>query len=344
MMTREGQRQRDEHVRPLDRRHFLRITAVAGGAFIAGQAGKRWLGRSIPQTTTITETRLLMGTLITLSLVADDAKREQGRAAIAATFAEMERLITIFDWRQAGSPLATLNERGVLLHPPAELVDLLRRAALYSRASDGAFDVTVQPMLDAYRAGNEPDASQKAVVDYRRLQIGPKQIKLEPPGGRVTLDGIAKGRVVDGATAVLHAQGFPHIMVEAGGDLVGRGRRADGRPWQVGLNHPRQADLLGVLPVSEQAVATSGDYQHSFTQDRVAHHIIDPRRGISPAELASVTVLAPTATAADALSTAVMALGPDRGLALVDRLPHTAALLVTKEMNVLRSAGFPALA
>lgn len=262
---------------------------------------------------------------------------------MAATFAEMERLIALFDWRRADSPLARLNETGLLRHPPPELVDLLRQAALYSEASGGAFDVTVQPLVAASRAGKTPAISQSRLVDYRQLQISPTQIKLVQPSMAVTLDGIGKGRVVDGGTAVLQAQGFPHVMVEAGGDLVGRGRRGDGRPWQVGINHPRRNDLLGVLPISEQAMATSGDYQHSFTQNRAAHHIIDPRRGVSPADLASVTVLAPTATAADALSTALMVLGPERGLALVERLPHVAALLVTKEMDIIRSAGFPAL-
>ncbi len=320
----------------LSRRHFLQITAVASTVFLGG----RWLSRLTQPPTRHSETRLLMGTFINLTVVNDDPR--QAQQAIAATFAEMERLIALFDWRQPGSPLAVLNKTGRLAQPPAELLAVLQQAVQYSQLSGGAFDVTIQPLLEAVRAGAD-SAEARQWVDYRRLQITPQQIMMEP-GMQVTLDGIAKGRVIDGATAVLQTQGYQNILVEAGGDLAARGVRADGQPWRVGITHPRQAEgHLSVLSVTEQAAATSGDYQHSFSHDFAQHHIVDPRSGISPAELASVTVLAPTAMAADALSTAVMVLGSEAGLALIDQLPGTAALVVNKKMQLMQSANFPAI-
>lgn len=318
------------------RRHFLQITAVAGTVFLGGT----WVQRLAQKPTTLHETRLLMGTIINLSVVSDDAA--QGQQAIAATFAEMERLIALFNWRQAGSPLAILNQTGMLAQPPAELVEILQEAHRYSTLSQGAFDVTIQPLLEAVRTGTAT-AKTEPLVNYRRLTLSAEQISLEP-GMQITLDGIAKGRVVDGATAVLQAQGFGNILVEAGGDLLARGFRADGQPWHVGITDPRQTDkMLNSFQLTERAIATSGDYQHSFSQDFSSHHIVDPRTGVSPAELASVTVLAPTAAAADALSTAVMVLGSEAGLALIDQLPDTEALLVTKKMQIRRSAHFPAV-
>jgi thiamine biosynthesis lipoprotein len=319
----------------LSRRHFLQITAVASTVFLGG----RWLSGLTHPPTSHSETRLLMGTFINLTVVNDDP--QQAQHAIAATFAEMERLVALFNWRLPGSPLAVLNETGRLAQPPTELVAVLQQAHQYSQLSGGAFDVTIQPLLEAVRTGAD-SAQARQWVDYRRLQITPQQIMIEP-GMQVTLDGIAKGTVIDGATAVLQTHGYENLLVEAGGDLVARGARADGQPWRVGITHPRQADgTLSVLSVSGQAAATSGDYQHSFSQDFAQHHIIDPRTGLSPAELASVTVLAPTAQAADALSTAVMVLGAKDGLALIDQLPGTAALVINKEMQLIQSANFPA--
>ncbi len=324
-----------QHPATLSRRHFLQITAVASTVFLGG----RWVQRLAQQTTAVHETRLLMGTIINLTLVGEDTAQSQ--QALAATFAEMERLIAFFNWRQPGSALATLNQSGQLANPAPELVELLQDAVYFSRLSDGAFDVTIQPLLEAIRTGTDTSAPRQ-LVDYRQLHVSASEIRLAP-GMQITLAGMAKGRVVDGATAVLQTHGFSNVLVEAGGDLVANGRRADGQTWRLGITHPRQPEsTLKVLPVTGQAVATSGDYQHRFSQDFSRHHIVDPRTGDSPTELASVTVLAPTAAVADALSTAVMVLGSQAGLALIDQLPGTAALLVTKEMQLKRSAHFPA--
>jgi FAD:protein FMN transferase len=326
---------------PISRRRFLQITAVAtavSGVWLAG--GRLRLGQRVAA---ITETRALMGTVINLAIVGADA--QAARATIAAVFAEMERLIAAFDHRRPDSPLAILNRTGALSAPPAELVEVIERAQQYSAMTGGAFDISVKPLVDAYQAGIADAAAYRRLVNYREIQVSPAEIRLGTPGMALTLDGIAKGRVVDGATAVLQARGYENVLVEAGGDLMGLGRRADGAPWRVGINHPRQAGgcLLRVLPVSMQALATSGDYVYSFSQDYRQHHIIDPRTGLSPTDLASVTVMAPSAADADALSTAVMVLGSDAGLALATRLPHVEALVVTKALEIRQTAGFPAV-
>ena len=131
------------------------------------------------------------------------------------------------------------------------------------------------------------------------------------------------------------------MLIEAGGDLSLRGMRQDGYPWRVGISHPRAlSGYYEVLESSNGCIATSGDYEAAFTADYSYHHIIDPRTGSSPAELASATVLANDTTYADALSTAALVLGMTDALALLERLSGIEALLIDKELHSRRTSGF----
>jgi FAD:protein FMN transferase len=320
----------------MTRRQFLQITAVTGGLLAAGYG----LGQQAQSKTAVwRESRTLMGTLINLALVGDNKKRLMGTAE--ATFAEMSRLVALFDHRQPDSPLAQLNRHGSLTVAPPELVEVVSLALRYGELSQGAFDITVKPLLDKARQPESDSIWERSLVDYRQVVVNGRSIHLTQPDMAITLDGIAKGRVVDGAVAHLKQASYDNVLVEAGGDLVGSGRRADGTPWQVGIVHPRvPGTAVSRLSLNAQALATSGDYQHAFTQDFRHHHIIDPRSGQSPTELASATVVAPSAMDADALSTTLMLLGTTHGLNLIERLPHVEALLVTKALDIYQSSGF----
>lgn len=323
----------------LNRREFLKITALAGG----GVAGSWLLGKHFNQQLyTLKETRTLMGTLIHLTVVSDD--EEHGRSALNTTFAEMERLVSLFNYRQPGSPLDRLNREGVLHNAPAELTAVMSTASAFSELTAGAFDVTVKPVLDAYGNGRLPTTAEQSLVNYKNIQFSGDKIAFTTPNMAVTLDGIAKGYVVDGGVAALRAQGFENVLVEAGGDLVVNGHPTNEQGWRLGIAHPRPDVMEGYLAtfsMNNGAVATSGDYMHYFSEDRLSHHIIDPRTGKSPLDLASVTVIAPDATTADTLSTAVMVMGAKQGLLLANQLPDVEALIITKELTVRRTSGFP---
>jgi thiamine biosynthesis lipoprotein len=234
----------------------------------------------------------------------------------------------------------------MLSNPPIELVEVLHQAISISELTGGAFDVTVKPLVDLYQQtqpdlpGEDAVGEALAFVNYRKLSVPSAQVSLAP-GMAITLDGIAKGYIVDAGVAQLRKLGYENVFVEAGGDLMAAGTKQNQIPWRVGVQSPREAlsGILGSFEVKNQAVATSGDYMNYFTEDMAHHHIIDPRVGISPTELASVTVIAPTATLADSLATAVMVMGY-QGLQIVEDLSACEAYVITKFLESDKTSGF----
>jgi thiamine biosynthesis lipoprotein len=282
-----------------------------------------------------------MGTVINLTVM---SPHEDGLSlVIEKTFSEMQRWINILDHRSASSEVGQLNRTGQLASPSQELLYVIKQALSISVKTGGAFDITIKPVLDAYHDGSPMSDILKSLVGYQFIQHTQDQVHFSQKGVQVTLDGIAKGAVVDAGVAILSAQGFENVLVEAGGDLMAAGHRGAGDEWRIGLQHPRtnNADVLSVVHLVNQAAATSGDYQYYFSEDFSAHHIIDPFTFKSPQELASVTVLAPTAMEADGFSTAIMVMGSQKGMELADQLPEIEALMVSKDLRIYKSAVFP---
>lgn len=324
----------------ISRRNFLRIVAASGlsvglGATLLTNTNQNETGFRL------SETRILMGTPVNLTLVSTN--NPVNPAIITATFAEMERWVALFDHRNPQSALARLNREGTLPQPPPEMQHVFRKAQHYAELSGGAFDVTIKPLLDAQQRGESITPQLRRLVDYRQIRLRHDAISFSRPGVQVTLDGIAKGAVIDAGVAALQGQGYANVLLEAGGDLMAAGHKSGPADWQIAIQHPRTTSrlLTGPIALHNQAAATSGDYQHHFSADFARHHILDPRSGNSPPTLAGVTVLAPTALDADALSTTVMVLGPGAGLALIERLPGIEGLLITKDLQHRFSTGFP---
>lgn len=327
----------------ISRRNFIKISAVAGSMLVGG---KLLFDLAADEFVTVKETRLLMGTVINLAVVAES--RAAGEAAVESTFAELTRQVGIFNHRDAGSPLSVLNKIGKLANPPQELIEVLSQAMAISEMTNGAFDVTVKPLVDLYSKlqqklpGSDELEAALALVDYTKMSISNKEIVFSQPGMSVTLDGIAKGYIVDAGTAVLKRMGYENVYVEAGGDLMASGLKEGDLPWKIGIQSPRdsQPGLLNQVNVSDQAVATSGDYFQYFSADMRHHHIIDPQIGYSATELASVTIVSENALLSDALATSVMVLGIEKGIRLIESLKAVEAYLVTKNLEVVETSGF----
>ena len=333
--------------RRLLRRDFIKIVAVSGLAAGLGTGLTRRLVAA-GELTPVEETRGAIGTYIRLVLVSPD--RPAAEAAIQATFDRIAQLDLVLSHYRADSALGRLNGAGQLSQPPAELLEVLALAQQVHVWTGGAFDPTVEPLerfiLLQTQQGRLPAAADlKALlprVGLEQVVVTAEQVAFKRPGMAMTLDGIGKGYIVDAALATLGQHGFPQAMVDAGGD-VSTSKRADGLDWRLGIQDPRRVAgaTIAVTKLARGSLATSGDYLHAFTPDFSLNHILDPRTGLSPLELSSVSVMAPRTSLADALATGVMVLGRAAGLALVERLPGVEALLITKRDEVVRSASFP---
>jgi thiamine biosynthesis lipoprotein len=326
--------------RKITRRQFLQIVAISGAAGLAVKLGLDNLDAS----QFVSETRFLMGTVINLKVAGPDPKAAS--AAIRACLDRMATLEAVLSRFQAESQLSRLNRDGFLADADPSLLAVVQRSQELSQLTAGAFDITVKPVLDLYQAGPDlpgEDEVQRtlALVDFRKIDLHDRTIRFQKMGMSVTVDGIAKGFIVDEGVAVLNEYGFTNVMVEAGGDLMAMGEKTSHTPWKVGLQAPRDkiGNLMATFRVQNKALATSGDYMQAFTQDFSNHHIIDPRTGRSSPELASVTIMAPTVTLADGLATAVMVMGT-KGFSLIEDLPTCEAYVVTKDSIVLKTTGF----
>jgi FAD:protein FMN transferase len=299
----------------------------------------------------VRETHLLMNSVVNLTLVSDDPG--SAKEACAACVREMRRRVDVYNRFDPTSQLSRLNSDGRLKKPDPLLVDLINRSARISEASAGAFDVSIKPVLDEYLSfqalnGGLPPAQELLTalgkVDYRRIVYDQDDIGFALPGMSLTLDGIAKGAVVDAGVDTLRLRGFDNVMVEAAGDLLAAGERALQVPWRIGIRPPRDGmeQQLPILHIKNRAVATSGDYLQAFTSDYSINHILDPRRGFSSTELSSATVIAASASLADSLATTIMVLGAREGLELLGSFPGCEAYLIDKNLRSTCSPGMRA--
>ena len=326
------------------RRDALRITAVAGLSVALGTAALRELvERATLHRVSVTRTQL--GTAVTVTVMHTDPTK--ARALVDGAFAEIEHVEGVLSRYRGQSAVARLNRDGIIRAAPPELVHMVSRAHEYAQLSDGAFDITVAPVLNLYvqrfREGlPEPSEAEvaraHALVGWRDLSVDGATVALARRGMAITLDGIAKGYVVDRGVTALVERGADRVIVQAGGDTSTAGTADE--PWPVAIRDPH--DPEGVLGVVELhgSVASSGDYMQAFTPDRRLNHIIDPRTGRSPERSSGTTVLARTALDADAASTATFVLGPEAGVAFLDKLEGIRGIVVSKDGKRFASEGF----
>ncbi len=236
-----------------------------------------------------------------------------------------------------------------------DFLEVLELAAAASELTGSAFDPTVGPLVElwGFGAGGEGGQVPERTELERHLQAtgfshlgwrhSPPSVRRTRPGIQLDFSGIAKGYAVDEIWDLLAAAGFTAFLVEIGGEVRTRGRRADGRDWTVGVESPDASGIAGVVPMRDSAIATSGDYRNYFEHEgRRYSHVLDPRSGWPVShDLAAVSVVNSTAAMADALATALLVLGPAKGYELAER-EGIAALLVVRSAEGLQVTRTPA--
>jgi FAD:protein FMN transferase len=296
----------------------------------------------------------MMGTRVSINVhVGAQGEAAAAGAAVEAAFDEMARIEGLLSEWRPNSELSRLNRAagGEPMKVSPELRDILVRSRTISEETDGSFDVTFHAVgqLWSFTPGATPpdavDIQRKLpLVGWRGIEVDQEAgtARLAREGMMVGLGAIGKGYAAERASAVLHAKGWPNHVVEAGGDTFASGTK-DGQPWMVGVQNPDGAGVIGVLPASDRAVVTSGDYQRFFEHEgRRYAHILDPRTGW-PIELErspkSVTLVTSSPTEGDAYCTAVVVMGAEKGLRFVESRSDLDAIIVTRTGEIKVSSG-----
>jgi FAD:protein FMN transferase len=268
--------------------------------------------------------RAMLGLGTTLSLRAAHTSAAQADTALDAAVAAIRRVEASMNLHRADSELTRLNRQGFLDKPSEDLLTVLRTAQQVSQRSRGQFDVTVQPLWALHERARQqhrlPSAAEigaaKQCVGWQHLNVGAERIELRRPGMALTCNGIAQGHATDAARAALRRHGVVNALINAG-EYTAMGHNERDQAWTLGIEDPHDEQrLLAALRADGRAVATSADNRSAFTADHLHHHIFDPATGESPPALSSVTVLAPSAMLADALTKVMFVAGPEKILSL----------------------------
>jgi thiamine biosynthesis lipoprotein len=322
-------------------RHGVTALTCAVVLLVALPARAGWVGEAID----------LMGTRCSVELWADDEAR--GRELVAEVLAEYRRIDAEMSTYKPDSEISRVNAHAA--EAPMvigdELFRLIERSLELSVASEGAFDITYDSVgyLYDFRAHKRPTdaeiASRLPAINYRHVVLdrAKRTIFFTTQGVRINLGGIAKGYTVELAAAMLRARGVENAILNAGGDSRVIGDRR-GQPWIVGIRHPRVAgEVVTRLPLVDEAISTSGDYERYFEENgRRYHHIINPATGRPTEGILTVTVIGPDGTMTDGLDTAIFVLGVERGLKLIESYPDYETIIVDSSGKVSYSKGLTA--
>jgi len=335
----------------IKRRDFLKVSGIVGLSLATCPLGASFAEAVKFDKKLYKVSRSIIGIGTIVSITVLNPSKDQAEEAIAIAFEEIEKLSKLMSRFDASTPVAQLNRDGFLKEVPLELSFVIKRSMYYHQISNGLFDITVKPLLDLFIQSIKdpkrglPRAEEIAelleVVDTELISLNGKTIVFKKDGMGITLDGIAKGLIVDKAVEKLMVKGINHALLNAGGDIRAIGDKGNNRPWKIAIEDPlKRKDYPDVVAITNRSIATSGNYEVFFDQEKIFHHIVNPKTGLSPLINVSVSVQAPTAMEADALSTALFVLGPAEGTRLIDSIPSCESLTVTRNKKKIKSDGW----
>lgn len=290
----------------------------------------------------------MMGTKISVYFWLDDS--QDGNEVLEAVFSEVSRINDLMSTYVEESEISMINREAATHAVPVgdELLGLILRSIDISVLTQGAFDITYDSVGQHYdfREKRRPDLEtiqrELPSIDYRLIHAdrGDGTVRFERQGVRINLGGIAKGYTVERGVALLRRFGVRHAIVTAGGDTRLLGDRR-GKPWMVGVRDPRrEGKVVITIPLENEAISTSGDYERFFDEDgKRYHHIIEPSTGEPANGVHSATIVGPDAVITDALSTSVFVMGVDKGLRLIGTLPDYEGMVIDSEGRLYYSDG-----
>ncbi len=299
----------------------------------------------------VERTFVAMGSSLRVAIwSADDARAGSAAERVAEEFDRLDRVLSV--WKE-GSDVLRLNAAAgrAPVAVGRETLEVLTAARMASEWTGGKFDITFGALAEVWKFDHDQDNTiperaaieqRLQLVDYRTVHVDATQgtAFIARPGVQIHLGGIGKGYAMDAAVKMLRRDGFDNFLIQAGGDIYAAGTN-NGTPWTLGLADPRGShEAFAAVAVTDATFSTSGDYERSFMKDGVRyHHLIDPELGMPARGCRSVTIVADRALTADVLSTGVFIMGPEDGMALIERLPNVEGIIVTAANEVLVSSG-----
>jgi thiamine biosynthesis lipoprotein len=332
----------------LNRRNFLKVMAVLGLELVVPPAFAIPLSnvKFDKKLFKLEKTLPLMGTFVTITVL--DPSADKAQEAIEAGLSKTKELNNIFNRFNPNTQVSELNKKRILKDISPHLCEVFKKSNYYYRLSQGSFDVTIKPLVDLFKKtfafkGSPPSLAKiketLSLVGANMIYCSSKEIKLKEGMG-VSFDGIAKGYIVDKTAETIKNMGINYALINAGGDIRAIGEKN----WQIGIKDPfNKGDYIELINLKDNAIATSGNYEIYFDRKRLYHHIIDPKIGYSPGFSCSVSIVAPNAVDADALSTTAFVLKPLQGKRFIEGLPNTKGLIITKQEAKLQTNNWRSL-
>ncbi len=291
-----------------------------------------------------------MGTLVSITAVA--VNHDAANLVINAGFQEIKRLEQLLSTWISDSELSRVNDSAGIKPVPVspETLTVVLRSLQVAEVTNGAFNIVIGPAIGAWNISAQPRVPTTAELDALRplldlqavrADVSKRTLYLEKTGMRIDVGGIGKGYAADQAVVAMQKAGAVAGVVALSGDIKTFGRLPGGRPFPVGIQHPRKEGAVLVwIDLQDEAISTAGDYERYFEKDGVRyHHILDPLT-LQPARLCqSVTIVAREGIWADGLDTGIFVMGPERGMELVERLAGVEAIIVDAEGRMSVSSG-----
>ena len=289
----------------------------------------------------IKETRVALGTFVTIDIRNNISNKQ---SILDSAFSLIEKYEKQLSFSEPNSEISKINKcREEKIQVSLELAYLLQKSMQISEFTNGAFDITIGAITEKYdfvekKIPSTEQISQKiGLVNYKKLKIENNVLIKENSNIHIDLGGIAKGFIIDKVVEYLRNQGIENAGVDAGGDMfVMKNERSCG--WKIGIQHPRhKGEIFGEVCLKNMAIVTSGDYaRYSIQKGKRIHHIFDPETGLSADKSISATVIAPDATTADALCTAIFVMGPQTGTSLINNIENVEALIIYEKNGKLQ--------
>jgi thiamine biosynthesis lipoprotein len=296
----------------------------------------------------VQRTVLLMGNRFDIGVVS--SVKEQAEQAIEKSIAEIKRIEALLTTFSDDSQTNQINQNAGIMPVKVdkEVYALIERAQRISKLTQGAFDLSYGSLDKSFwnfdqKMTQLPSAEQAlktvGLIDYRNIVLEEGTVFLRDKGMRIGFGGIGKGYAADRAKQVLQEEGFENGVVNASGDMNAWGVREDGQSWKVGISNPDSPqEIMAEFDLQNAAVATSGNYEKFVWIDGVKYsHTIHPKTGFPIRGIKSVTVFAPFAELADALTTPIAVMGVEVGLDLINQMTGVACLIISDE-NVIYSS------